>query len=278
MEVEVSRCRELRIQSGAFTGGAPLKRVHMSGIYSVVAKRQAFQNLTAPNTHLEVSECNSVVLESHAFKNARGTVSVSISRCKHVAIKPNAFSWLLWINVREVPDLELSSNAFKFEPPQYGRHGPATKVINNSIQKIKTIFFDLNNLNNWFCCSSDNVSKRSRGGIPNCRVLIGNCRGAPRRYMDKGDKEGRLLRDDNLQREHQQCLNIGDRIGRVQRAGAYQQPGICGRKIEDHCQGRAEGGPSEPHHSLLEVLCCTQKFYLKIIKKKNNSINNIILK
>lgn len=127
-ELEVSHCRELRIQTGAFGGGAPLKRVHVSGIYSVVAKRQAFQNISAPNTHLEVSECNSVFLESHAFRNTRGTLSVSISRCKHVEIKPNAFSWLLWIMVKEVPSLELSSNAFKFEAPQHGRHGPATKV------------------------------------------------------------------------------------------------------------------------------------------------------
>ncbi|KAK2579869.1 hypothetical protein KPH14_007552 [Odynerus spinipes] len=134
MEVEVSHCRELKIQSGAFAGGAPLKRVHVSGIYSVIAKRQAFENLRAPNTHLEVSECNSVIIESHAFRNSRGTLSVSISRCKHVAIKPNAFSWLLWITVKEVPTLELSSNAFKFESSQYGRHGQATKIMFQSVR------------------------------------------------------------------------------------------------------------------------------------------------
>ncbi|KZC08415.1 PREDICTED: uncharacterized protein LOC107186538 [Dufourea novaeangliae] len=134
MEVEVSHCRELRIQSGAFADGSPLKRVHVSGIYSLVAKRQAFQNLSAPNTHLEVSECNSVILESHAFRNTRGTLSVSISRCRHVGIKPNAFSRLLWIAVREVPTLELSSNAFKLEASQHGRHGPATKIMFQSVR------------------------------------------------------------------------------------------------------------------------------------------------
>jgi len=134
-DLEVSHCRELRIQTGAFGGGAPLKRVHVSGIYSVVAKRQAFQNISAPNTHLEVSECNSVFLESHAFRNTRGTLSISISRCKHVEIKPSAFSWLLWIAIKEVPSLELSSNAFKFEAPQHGRHGPATKVGPMSISR-----------------------------------------------------------------------------------------------------------------------------------------------
>lgn len=133
-DVEVSHCRELRIQTGAFGGGAPLKRVHVSGIYSVVAKRQAFQNISAPNTHLEVSECNSVFLESHAFRNTRGTLSVSISRCKHVEIKPSAFSWLLWITIKEVPSLELSSNAFKFEAPQHGRHGPATKIMFQNVR------------------------------------------------------------------------------------------------------------------------------------------------
>ncbi|XP_072744252.1 uncharacterized protein [Anoplolepis gracilipes] len=134
LELEISHCRELRIQPGAFGGGVPLKRVRVSGIYSVVAKRQAFQNISAYNTHLEVSECNSVFLESHAFRNTRGTLSVSISRCKHVEIKPNAFSWLLRITINEVPSLELSSNAFKFEAPQHGRHGPATKITFKNVR------------------------------------------------------------------------------------------------------------------------------------------------
>ncbi|XP_015608700.1 uncharacterized protein LOC107274256 [Cephus cinctus] len=133
MEVEVSRCRELKIQSGAFTGGAQLKRVRVSGIQSLVAKKQAFQNLTAPNPLLEVSECKSVIIESHAYKNARGPLSVSIARCVHVAIKPNAFSWLLRISLKEIENLQLSSNAFKFEAPPHGRHGPATKILFQSV-------------------------------------------------------------------------------------------------------------------------------------------------
>lgn len=128
-DVSVSRCRELKIHSGAFTGGPQLKRVHVTGIHSVVAKTQAFHNISAPNPLLEVTECNRVVLESQAFKNARGTLSVSISRCKHVEIKPNAFSWLLRFSISEVTNLELSSNAFKFDAPPHGRHGPATKVF-----------------------------------------------------------------------------------------------------------------------------------------------------
>ncbi|XP_015122962.1 uncharacterized protein LOC107045272 [Diachasma alloeum] len=133
-EVSVSRCRELKIHSGAFRGGAQLKRVHVTGIRSFVAKQQAFENITAPNPLLEISECTKVVLESHAFKNARGTLSVLISKCRHVEIKPNAFSWLLRFTVKEVPTLELSSNAFKFEAPPYGRHGPATKIMFQSVR------------------------------------------------------------------------------------------------------------------------------------------------
>ncbi|KAK0078391.1 hypothetical protein PV325_002554 [Microctonus aethiopoides] len=138
-EVSVSRCRELRIHSGAFTGGAQLKRVHVTGIHSFVAKRQAFNNITAPNPLLEVTECNRVVLESHAFKNALGTLSVSISKCKHVEIKSNAFSWLLRFSIRQVETLELSTNAFHFDAPPYGRHGPATKSV--KISELPTSVF-----------------------------------------------------------------------------------------------------------------------------------------
>lgn len=127
-EISVSHCRELRIHSGALTGGAQLKRIHIKGIDSVIASKQAFHNISSPNPLLEVSECNRLVLESNAFKNVQGTLSISISRCKFVEIKPNAFSWLLRFEITEVPNLELSSNAFKFDAPFHGRHGPATKV------------------------------------------------------------------------------------------------------------------------------------------------------
>lgn len=133
-ELEVSYCRELRIQTGAFDGGTPLKRVRVHEINSVIAKSEAFQNLSAPNLHLEVTKCGSVFLESHAFRNTRGTLSVSIEQCESVEIKPNAFSWLLWLHVKNVRSMELSSNAFKFDAPQSGRHGPATKIIFHNVR------------------------------------------------------------------------------------------------------------------------------------------------
>ncbi|KAL6263222.1 hypothetical protein P5V15_006022 [Pogonomyrmex californicus] len=117
--------------------------MHVSGINSVIAKKQAFQNLSAHNTHMEVSECDSVFLDSHAFRYTRGTLSISISRCKHVTIRPNAFSWLLWMKVREVSNLELSSNAFQFDQTEQGRHGPATKIMfqNVRILELPTVVF-----------------------------------------------------------------------------------------------------------------------------------------
>ncbi|XP_046470046.1 uncharacterized protein [Neodiprion pinetum] len=134
IEVEISRCRELKIQAGAFMGGVQLRRVHVSGVSNVVAKSQAFNNLSAPNTLFEVSECDTVLLESHAFKNSLKPLSVSIARCKTVKIKPNVFLWLLKITIKDVLDLELSTNAFKFDTPQPGRHGPATQILFQSVK------------------------------------------------------------------------------------------------------------------------------------------------
>ncbi|XP_012259536.2 uncharacterized protein LOC105688076 [Athalia rosae] len=143
IEVEVSNCRELRIQAGAFTGGIQLRRVHVSGVNNVVAKGQAFHNVSAPNPMFEVSECESVVLESHAFKNSLGPMSVSIARCKHVRIKPNVFLKLLKFTIKDVPKLTISSNAFKFEPLAHERHGAATQIFFQSvnIQELPTMAF-----------------------------------------------------------------------------------------------------------------------------------------
>lgn len=128
IDVGISHCRVLRIQSGAFRGGPQLRRVHVSSVKSVVANEQAFHNLSAPSPSFVVSECENVVFESHAFKNSVGPLSVSIDRCRHVRIKPNVFTWLLKIEVKDVKDLVLSTNSFNFEAHDRGKHGPATQV------------------------------------------------------------------------------------------------------------------------------------------------------
>ena len=166
MEVDISHCRELKIQTGAFSSGGQLKRVHVSGIYTLVANKQAFQNLTSPNPLLEISECNRVIFESYSFKNTKGPLSVSISKCKHVTINPHSFSWLLQITVKEVPYLELATNAFKFDTPQHGRHGPATKVKSivkfYSFVSFYTSFDPIHNLINFPLLTSRLCFKASK--------------------------------------------------------------------------------------------------------------------
>ena len=127
-EVEISKCRELKIQSGAFNGGKLLKRVRVIEINSLVVNKQAFQNITSPNPFMEIFEINKVTLKRHAFKNTKGPLSIKIHKCNEVTIMPNTFSWLLDLTIKDVPNLTLASNALKLLRTQNGRHGPAPRV------------------------------------------------------------------------------------------------------------------------------------------------------
>ena len=130
LELNVTRCRgELRLLSGAFSQMGVLQKVRLSQVDQLVIRRHAFLNLSAPHTLLEVVDCGSAVIETHAFRAIRGPLTATISRCAHVIVQRAAFSWILSISVKQVPRLELFEQAFSFEtPPTVGRHGPAETV------------------------------------------------------------------------------------------------------------------------------------------------------
>lgn len=136
--VHITGCRELRIKSGAFSGRHTL----------VANNRVAFQNVSSNNPLFEVSKCKQVILETHAFKNTKGPMSVSISYANVVKIRPNAFSWLHRIELYEIIHLDLSNEAFRFETLQHVENGPAAKVCAAMILNIALLcWFDWLNFN-----------------------------------------------------------------------------------------------------------------------------------
>jgi hypothetical protein len=130
LELNVTRCRgELRLLAGAFSRVWALQKVRLSDVERLVVRRHAFLNLSAPHTLLEVLNCGSAVVETHAFRAVRGPLTAVISRCAHVIVQNSAFSWIVAITIKDVPRLELFEQAFSFETPTtIGRHGPAATV------------------------------------------------------------------------------------------------------------------------------------------------------
>lgn len=64
-------------------------------------------------------------------------------------------------------------------------------------------------LSNSLC--ADYVPKRENYGVADSGVPIGGCGGPHGRYLDKGDTQERFLRHDDLQRDHKQRVDSGDR-------------------------------------------------------------------
>lgn len=138
LELHVTQCRgELRLLGGAFSQVWALQRLRLSDVERLVVRRHAFLNLSAPHTLLEVFDCGSAVVETDAFRSVRGPLSAVISRCAHVIVQNSAFSWILAITVKDVPRLELFSQAFSFDTPTtIGRHGPAATVRSNPMLRV----------------------------------------------------------------------------------------------------------------------------------------------
>ena len=138
LELHVTQCRgELRLLGGAFSQVWALQRLRLSDVERLVVRRHAFLNLSAPHTLLEVFDCGSAVVETDAFRSVRGPLSAVISRCAHVIVQNSGFSWILAITVKDVPRLELFSQAFSFDTPTtIGRHGPAATVRSNPMLRV----------------------------------------------------------------------------------------------------------------------------------------------
>lgn len=138
LELNVTQCPgELRLLSGAFSQVWALQRVRLSNVERLVVRRHAFLNLSAPHTLLEVLDCGSAVVETHAFRAVRGPLTAVISRCAHVIVQNSAFSWILAVTVKDVPRLELFKQAFSFETPSaVGRHGPAATVRSKPMLRV----------------------------------------------------------------------------------------------------------------------------------------------
>lgn len=146
LELNVTQCPgELRLLAGAFSQVWALQRVRLSNVERLVVRRHAFLNLSAPHTLLEVLDCGSAVVETHAFRAVRGPLTAVISRCAHVIVQNSAFSWILAVTVKDVPRLELFKQAFSFETPSaVGRHGPAATVSASPHSAVSASVLPLN--------------------------------------------------------------------------------------------------------------------------------------
>uniref|UniRef100_A0ABD2X239 Right handed beta helix domain-containing protein n=1 Tax=Trichogramma kaykai TaxID=54128 RepID=A0ABD2X239_9HYME len=140
-ELEISNLYDFKIRANAFVNSAKLTRVHLADIKSLHIEKQAFHNLSSVDARLQLSGCKEcdLTIDSQAFKNARSPLTIDIERYRLVDIKPNAFSWLKEIGVRDVQNLRLSSNAFKFEAAQLAEDGPTTKIMFQGISNIQEL-------------------------------------------------------------------------------------------------------------------------------------------
>ncbi|XP_063236455.1 uncharacterized protein LOC134538842 isoform X2 [Bacillus rossius redtenbacheri] len=133
LELTLTGARELRLLEDALSGARRLSSVTLRAAGRLQLRRHCFRGAGGALAHLQVSRCGAVVVESHAFRGAAAPLSARLEACAHVVLQGSAFSWLLAVEVRDVPRLELAGHAFAFESRAAGRHGPATTVLLHNV-------------------------------------------------------------------------------------------------------------------------------------------------
>ena len=73
---------------------------------------------------------------------------------------------------------------------------------------------------------ADYVPKCENHGVADSGVSISSGGSPDGRHLDKGDPQERVLRDDDLQRDHKQRVDPGDRDRCVQRQSVDPEPGV----------------------------------------------------
>ncbi|KAF5306443.1 hypothetical protein FQR65_LT07355 [Abscondita terminalis] len=94
-----------------------------------VIRKNAFTDLTSASLIVQVLNSDSVIIETHAFRNLQTPISMDISGCSYVSIQNSTFSRLQDGKFRNIPYLDLAESAFYFENQgMFRRHGPVTSL------------------------------------------------------------------------------------------------------------------------------------------------------
>lgn len=60
-------------------------------------------------------DCQTLILEEHSFRNLRSPLVAIIEDCNRVVMKSSIFSWLLDLDIKNVPNLSVVENTFSVE-------------------------------------------------------------------------------------------------------------------------------------------------------------------
>lgn len=148
--IEIIGGKEIELSSKLFYNVRDLQKIQFYRVLGLKLRKHSFANLTTVQLFIDIVECVQVLIESGTFDKIHGTLSGTIYNCNHVMIQSKAFSYLLRMNITNVPRLELFDSAFNFDYPvtRLSRHGQESMVSSLFFNHVYIIF-----LSCLFVCS-----------------------------------------------------------------------------------------------------------------------------
>lgn len=160
IELHIANAKELKILPGAFSEHPHLLSASFRKTANLSIRNQAFHNLSKSHFVLEIKDCQTLILEEHSFRNLRSPLSAVIENCNRVIMKKSIFSWLLDLEVKNVPNLEVVQNTFSVEIIKDPELTAITITFQNvTVNKVPNATFPLSAAKIRFIdCAIDTIS------------------------------------------------------------------------------------------------------------------------
>lgn len=133
--VDITGGREIEFAPTTFTHIIDLQKIRLNHINDLTLKRHSFLNVSTSQLFLDIVDCVSIVIESATFDGIGGTLCGTITDSNTVIIHNAAFSYLLRMEIRNVPRLELFDGAFNFKYP--------TENLKHSGESMVSLIYNL---------------------------------------------------------------------------------------------------------------------------------------
>lgn len=167
IELHIVNAKELKILPGAFSDHPHLLAASFRKTANLSIRNQAFHNLSKSHFVLEIKDCQTLILEEHSFRNLRSPLSALIENCNRVTMKKSIFSWLLDLEIKNVPNLVVVENTFSVEIIKDPELTATTITFRNvTVNKVPNATFPLSAAKIRFVdCTIDSISSGAFNAI-----------------------------------------------------------------------------------------------------------------
>lgn len=129
-EIFITGGRTITFSPKTFNNLQALALLRLDGVKNVVLASKSFYNVHALSLLVQIVNCDDLLIETHAFEDMQGSLSIEVYEARNVKLKESPFSNLSNATFQNVQSMVLDKGAFEIRNlGSIGRHGPVSVVF-----------------------------------------------------------------------------------------------------------------------------------------------------